>query len=125
MWAAVVVRPCLVALVAMALALAQRSSGLCTLVASFCCPTHANRSRFSFYGTNYGRGWFGMFRFPFSDARHALALPLHRLFVGNGAGKLPIVEVFLQTVQPLWLRFSGLFHTFSVSCSPRRVKPLR
>ncbi|KAK8503580.1 hypothetical protein V6N12_036753 [Hibiscus sabdariffa] len=50
---AVVVRPCLEALVAMALALAQKVvGGLCTTVASSCCPAHANRSRFSFYGTN-------------------------------------------------------------------------
>ncbi|KAK8684237.1 hypothetical protein V6N13_040267 [Hibiscus sabdariffa] len=118
-----VVRPCLVALVAVALALAQRSSGLCTPVASSYCPTHASRSRFSFYGTNYCRGRFGKFRFPFSDARHASAFTMHRLVAGNDAGHLPIVEVFLQTVQPLWLGFSGLFHTFSVSCSPRRVKP--
>ncbi|KAK8474608.1 hypothetical protein V6N11_038031 [Hibiscus sabdariffa] len=98
---AVVVRPCLEALVAMALALAQRSSGLCTTVASSCCPAHANRSRFSFYGTNYCHGQFGKFQFHFSDAQHALALPLHRLVTGNDTGHLPITEVFLQTVQPL------------------------
>ncbi|KAK8656983.1 hypothetical protein V6N13_098917 [Hibiscus sabdariffa] len=56
----------------------------------------------------YGRS--GTIRVPFPDARHALALSLHCLVVGNGARHLPIIEVFLHTVQPLWLRFSGSIH---------------
>ncbi|KAK8584093.1 hypothetical protein V6N13_109469 [Hibiscus sabdariffa] len=56
------------------------------------------------------RGRSGTIRVPFPDARHALALSLHCLVVGDGARHLPIMEVFLHTVQPLWLRFSGSIH---------------
>ncbi|KAK8656982.1 hypothetical protein V6N13_098916 [Hibiscus sabdariffa] len=56
------------------------------------------------------RGRFGKIRVPFPDAQHALALSLHCLVASNGTRHLPIMEVFLHTVQPLWLRFSGSIH---------------
>ncbi|KAK8685822.1 hypothetical protein V6N13_124856 [Hibiscus sabdariffa] len=72
------------------------------------------------------RGRFGKIRVPFPDARHALALSLHRLVAGNGARHLPLMEVFLRTVQLLWLRFSGSIHhsnTLAALCDLSRGKP--
>ncbi|KAK8597198.1 hypothetical protein V6N13_001828 [Hibiscus sabdariffa] len=72
------------------------------------------------------RGCFSKIRVPFPDARHALALSLHRLVAGNDARHLPLVEVFLRTVQPLWLRFSGSIrhsHTLAAFHGLSRGKP--
>ncbi|KAK9028424.1 hypothetical protein V6N11_025587 [Hibiscus sabdariffa] len=78
--------PCLAALVAVAMALAQQ------LVGVRCCC---------------GR------RFPSSDVS---ALSLHCIVVGDGAGHLPIAEVFLRFVKPFWLRPGGLFCLCFVLC---------
>ncbi|KAL4355265.1 hypothetical protein GQ457_06G012460 [Hibiscus cannabinus] len=81
--------------------------------------------RASFHGLNEAsftvalpyHGWFGKFAGPFSDARHAQALSLHRFVAGNSAMHLPSTEVFLYIVQPLCPQFAGLIHTSAVLCS--------
>ncbi|KAK8680536.1 hypothetical protein V6N13_109479 [Hibiscus sabdariffa] len=144
MLAAAVVRPCLLVLVVVVLAL--QLTGWCIPVVSLssvpgvawhdacCLPSlHAIRdpgwcttcmcpsivawpmigllnNALIFKAASSCRGRSGTIRVPFPDARHSLALLLHCLVVSNDARHLPIMEVFLHTVQPLWLRFSGSIH---------------
>ncbi|KAK8572953.1 hypothetical protein V6N12_028993 [Hibiscus sabdariffa] len=81
---------------------------------------YASNDALYFMAASSSCGRFGKIRVPFPDARHALALSLHRLVAGNSARHLPIVEVFLRTVRrkpyaharrvvtthPSWPRFS-------------------
>ncbi|KAK8593697.1 hypothetical protein V6N13_042740 [Hibiscus sabdariffa] len=87
---------------------------------------YASNDALFFMAASPCRGRFGKIKVPFPDARHALALSLRCLVSGNGARHLPIVEVFLRTVHPLWLRFSGSIHrshTLTTFSGLNRGKP--
>ncbi|KAK8697861.1 hypothetical protein V6N13_113996 [Hibiscus sabdariffa] len=90
--------------------------------AGFACSLVGPCLRAPFYGLHVASSFavalpFSKIVGPFSDARHAQALSLHHFVAGNSARHLPLTEVFLYVVQPLWPRFGGLFHTSAAPCS--------